>query len=396
MRGQNNTGEGMFSKVTIRDGHDNFFTPVRLLFALMVLVGHAFAVVRGGDHGEPHLFFHYTASYLAVNLFFIASGFLVTKSMLYRGDLAEYGAARWLRIYPALIAHVLFVMLIIGPLVTNVPLVQFFTDPGLWMQPLKVLTFAETEMYMPGTFATNNEQLGSASLWTLRYEVLAYIGTAIAFALGLLKRRWLLIAQFAIFAIAWPVAQLTGIHEQLPGTLQSILRFGLAYGLGAALYAVRDKISFHILGVFILGLLASLFGFSYADYMESGQMTIAASLFEIVTTLWLGYIVFWMAYVKIPVLNPLKKLSDTSYGIYIYHWAILQTVWYFYHASTGEAINVWTLMAISTPLTMFIAWVSWHIIEKPMLKKKVSLAKAIKARFGRTSKKGEDVIQPAE
>jgi len=103
-----------------------------------------------------------------------------------------------------------------------------------------------------------------------------------------------------------------------------------------------------------------------------------------------------MAYVKIPVLNPLKKLSDTSYGIYIYHWVILQTVWYFYHAATGTAINVWALMAIGTPLTMFIAWLSWHIIEKPMLKKKISLTKAIKNRFGRASKKGEDIIQPAE
>ena len=71
----------MFQTVKIRDGHDNFFTPLRLLFATLVVIGHAFAVALRDPMSEPQLFFHYTFSYLAVNLFFIASGFLVTKSM---------------------------------------------------------------------------------------------------------------------------------------------------------------------------------------------------------------------------------------------------------------------------------------------------------------------------
>ena len=389
-------GEGMFSKVTIRDGHDNFFTPIRLLFALMVLVGHAFVVTLGGSENEPAIFFHYRPSYLAVNLFFIASGFLVTKSMLYREDVVEYGAARTLRIFPALIVHVLFVMLLIGPFVTNVPLSQYFTDSQFWTQPLRVLSFADTDMVLPGAFATNHENIGSGALWTLRYEVLAYIGTAAAFALGLLKHKWMLVAQFAIFALAWPIAHMTGLYDKVPATVQSLLRFGLAYGLGAALYAVQDRVSFHIIGVFVLGLIASLFGFPYLEYLESGNMTIAASMFEIVTTLWLGYIVFWMAYVKIPVLDPLKKLSDTSYGIYIYHWVVLQVVWYFYHTSTGTSMNVWLLMAVSLPITILLGWVSWHVFEKPMLKKKVGLSKAIKSRFSRKSSGTEEVAQPAE
>ena len=140
----------MFSKVTIREDHDNFFTPIRLLFALMVLVGHAFVVVLGGSSSEPSIFFHYKPSYLAVNLFFIASGFLVTKSMLYREDLVEYGSARSLRIYPALIAHVLFVMIIAGPFVTNLPLKEFFVHPDFWSQPFQVLSFYETNMNLPG------------------------------------------------------------------------------------------------------------------------------------------------------------------------------------------------------------------------------------------------------
>lgn len=383
----------MFSSVKIREGHDNFFTPIRLLFALMVVVGHAFVVTIGGSEHEPAMFFHYRPSYLAVNLFFIASGFLVTKSMLYREDLVEYGAARSLRIYPALIAHVFFIMLIIGPLVTKVPLAQYFTDPQFWTQPFKVLSFVDTDMVLPGTFTpeTNHENIGSGALWTLRYEVLAYIGTAAAFGLGLLKRKWMLIAQFAIFALAWPIAHLTGLYDKVPATVQAILRFGLAYGLGAAIYALQDRLSFHVIGILVLGLIASLFGYPYLEFLESGQMTFAASLFEIVTTLWLGYIVFWMAYVKIPALNGLKNLSDTSYGIYIYHWVILQTVFLFM-----PGISAPILLAVTLPITVIIAWLSWHVVEKPMLKKKVKWSKAFKARFGKNKSSDDEIVAPAE
>ena len=165
------------AKNDIREGHDNFFTPLRLLFASLVVFGHAFGVALGHSSAEPHVLFHYTFSYLAVNLFFIASGFLVTKSMVYRGDTPSFISARALRIFPALIAHVLFVMLIIGPLGTNLPLLEFFSDPSWYMQPLMVLTFVDTDMVMPGMFATSGEPLASAPLWTLRFEVLAYIGT---------------------------------------------------------------------------------------------------------------------------------------------------------------------------------------------------------------------------
>lgn len=94
--------------VHVRNGHDNFFTPLRLIFALLVMIGHAFAIAHGDADREPQVFFHYTFSYLAVNLFFITSGFLVTKSMLYRGDSPAFVSARVLRIFPALAVHVFF------------------------------------------------------------------------------------------------------------------------------------------------------------------------------------------------------------------------------------------------------------------------------------------------
>ena len=351
----------MLNWVKISDGHDNFFTPLRFIFAFMVLIGHAFIIGTRDVLAEPQVFHHYTFSYLAVNLFFIASGFLVTKSMLYRGDMAEFSSARILRIFPALAAHVFFVILIIGPLVTNMPIREFLTHPDVLSQPFKVLSFYKTEMELPGTFENNNETLASATLWTLRYEVLAYIGTGIAFALGLMRKKWMVLAQFVIFAVAWFSAQSLGVFEALPATGKNLLRFGVCYTLGAAIFAYREKIRFHILGVVAITIAASL--------------TNGTAIFEVMTAIMLAYFIFWAAYIKLPKLNHLQSVSDISYGIYIYHWVIMQTINHYF-----PSIDPWQLIAFAAPLTILISMASWRWIEKPMLRSKKSFSEYL--RFG--------------
>ena len=353
----------MLKWVKISDGHDNFFTPLRFIFAFMVLIGHAFIVSARDMQGEPHVFYNYTFSYLAVNLFFIASGFLVTKSMLYRGDMVEFTSARILRIFPALIVHVLFVMFLVGPFVTNLPLSAYLGHPDVWTQPLKVLSFYKTEMELPQAFTGNNETLASATLWTLRYEVLAYIGTAVIFALGFMRKKWMLLAQFVVVSIVWIAAKMTGQFENLPATVQAILRFGVCYGLGAALFAYRERLRFHIVG---LGLVTA-----------AAMLTNGTAVFEVTTAIMLAYFVFWAAYIKLPRLNWLQSVSDISYGIYIYHWVFLQILNHYF--PTMGAIE---MIAYCSVLTIITSMASWHWVEKPILGCKKSFAEYL--RFGRS------------
>jgi len=349
---------GIFKTVTIRDGHDNFFTPLRFMFAYMVLLGHAFVVVLGHSSNEPHIFYEMTFSFMAVNLFFIASGFLVTGSMMYRKNVASFVSARILRIFPALIVHVFLMMFVFGLMTTSLPWLQYLTDPDTLKQPFIVLSFKETEMALPGILPNNHEHQASATLWTLRYELLAYIGTFIAFCLGLMKQRWMILAQFLIFVVAVPVAYQTGIYENLPATLQSLLRFGLCYGLGAAIYAYRDKLKFHIALIPALILLTAL-----------AHNTV---LFEVVGIITAGYMLFWAAYVIIPKLDFLKKYDDISYGLYIYHWATLQAIAHFV-----PGIGILTLIILSTPIAIGIAMLSWKHVEKPALSYKDRFAQKL-------------------
>lgn len=320
----------------------------------MVLIGHAFVVVRGNSSDEPHIFYELTFSYMAVNFFFIASGFLVTGSMMYRKNIANFASARILRIFPALVVHVLLMMFVFGLMTTALPLIDYLTHPDTLKQPFVVLSFFDTGMALPGILPNNHEHIASATLWTLRYEVLAYIGTFLVFSLGLMKHRWMILAQFIIFAIAVPLAYQLGIYEHLPATLQSLLRFGLCYGLGAAIYAYRGKLKFHILIIPALVLLTSLLH--------------GTVLFEVIGIVTAGYMLFWAAYLVMPQLDFLKKFDDISYGLYIYHWATLQGI---HHFLPGTSI--WLLILLTTPIAIGFSMMSWQYVEKPAL--------AYKARF---------------
>lgn len=339
----------------ITEGHDNFFTPLRLVFASLVVLGHAYAIALRDASLEPHMLYHYTFSYLAVNLFFIASGFLVTKSMVYRGDTPSFISARVLRIFPALAIHVLFVMFIIGPLATNIAWNDFFSSPDWYLQPLMVLTFFETDMNLPGIFDTNAEQFGSATLWTLRYEVIAYIGTLAVFSLGFLRKKWMVLAQFVLPSIGWIIGTRFGIFEALPGTIENLFRFGIAYGLGAAIYAYRERLNFGWIT------LAALITASY--------LLRKTEVLEVVMNAVLCWVIFRVAYMKAPKWAWLQRIPDLSYGIYIYHWCVLQLLFYWF-----PQLSVMELFALTFPPTVALAALSWYIVEKPMLRNKTKFA----------------------
>ena len=351
--------------VTIRDGHDNYFTPLRLIFALLVVLGHAFVITLRDLQGEPSVFYDYGFSYLAVNLFFIASGFLVTKSMIYRGKRSSFLAARLLRIYPALIIHLIFILFIIGPLATRLPVLDYLTHADVWSQPFLVLSFINTDLLLPGVFETNNEAFASAPLWTLRYEVLCYLGTLLAFSLGLMRKKWMILAQFVIPGVIWIVGQTYGLFDAAPDTAENLVRFAMAYGIGATIYAYQDHLSFNWAGLVLVLALCWLFKSTPA--------------LEITTNLGLAWLVMTVAYARWPAFKPLQAMDDLSYGVYIYHWAILQmlVLWF-------PQISVIDILAIGLPVTILIAWLSWTFVEKPVLARKDAFGAWI--RFGRPNK----------
>ena len=148
---------------------DNNIDALRLLGAVLVITGHAFALL--GHRDRIPMLFGATPQSFGLIIFFSVSGYLITSSWCRTHDLPSYLASRTLRIFPGLIVVVMVTKFVLGPLVTTVSLRHFFAWDGfpgyLWNIALRI-RFA-----MPGVF----EHLPTAktvngSLWTLPVEFL--------------------------------------------------------------------------------------------------------------------------------------------------------------------------------------------------------------------------------
>ncbi|PHS25323.1 MAG: acyltransferase [Robiginitomaculum sp.] len=349
---------------TLADALDqphNLLTPVRLLMALGVLLGHSFVVFLGNTGPEPLILFDITISYAAVNGFFILSGLLITRSFDRRPDVVRFIVARALRLFPALIVLSLVAVMIFGPLFSSLGLMAYFSDLSVWRYLCDVLTFGDTSGGPPQIFP-NNPWAGefSASLWTLRFEVIAYGGSLILGLLGLSRSRTRVLGVFVLSVLAFMAVRVMPA-DMLPAPFMDLTRLSMAYLLGATLYAWRDCV--RISGRLALGVtaLALLFG-PTASYEIMLNFALAAGV------LMVGF--------GLPVrFAPLARIPDLSYGIYIWQWPVMQSL---YHL--GMASNPFIMMMLSLPISALIAAASWYSIEKPALAYKTPLANWVLSR----------------
>jgi len=89
-------------------------------------------------------------------------------------------------------------------------------------------------------------------------------------------------------------------------------------------------------------------------------LSIPARLFLVGFPLFGSYLVIYLALNRrLPVMRA-ARFGDLSYGLYIYGWPIEQCVVYF----SGATAPWWVVFLISTAVTVPVAFLSWHLIEK--------------------------------
>ncbi len=101
----------------------------RLIAACMVVYGHAYAIAP--EAGQTDLIgrmlgYDYSGS-LAVKIFFFLSGLVVTNSLLQKRSVSQFVISRFFRIWPGLIAVVVVTSLVLVPLITELPITEYFT-----------------------------------------------------------------------------------------------------------------------------------------------------------------------------------------------------------------------------------------------------------------------------
>ena len=341
----------------------NLLTPVRLLLALGVVLGHSFVNILGDSAPEPLILFNITISYAAVNGFFILSGLLISRSFDRNPDLIRFVVSRVLRLMPALIVLSLMAVFVFGPVFTSLSPWAYFTDMQTWRYLCDVLSFGNTSGGPPQIYA-NNPWAGefSASLWTLRYEAMAYAGTVLIGLTGLARTRTRVLALFAGSIMAFMLVR--ALPDFLPNAFIHLSRFAMAYLLGALLYAWRDTVRIDGRWALAAVAVALLFG-STASYEIALNFALAAGV------LMIGF--------GLPAaFAPLARIPDLSYGIYIWQWAVMQSLYHW-----GIARDPYTMMALAIPLSAVIAALSWYAIEKPALAHKAPLTAWLHGRLRR-------------
>jgi len=103
----------VLSKYT--NNRDNNFNLIRFLAASLVLYSHSFSLAIGTVYAEPFkISLGLTLGTIAVDIFFITSGFLIASSFFEKNNIIAFVWARILRIYPALIIALIFCVFMVG------------------------------------------------------------------------------------------------------------------------------------------------------------------------------------------------------------------------------------------------------------------------------------------
>ncbi|WP_161142804.1 acyltransferase family protein [Propylenella binzhouense] len=337
------------------DPQKNAFNLVRLVAALSVIVSHVFVVAGGSGTAQPlELVTPFTLGQHAVNVFFVISGLTVAASLDRSPDAFRFLANRALRIVPALMVYGLVFALVLGALVAVVPLADYYSDPATLAYPLAVLVLFSHAPAPDGVFATAPlAGMVNMSLWTIQYEILAYIGLAALFVTGLLRYGAVLLALVAGAAAALVGVEAAGIVGIWPGALHPPL-FALCFLLGVAAYRWRSRIVLSPL--VLLGFL----GFA----VLAGRTPIGPLAYVLLA----AYGALLFGTLPAGALGRWTRHTDISYGTYIYGWPVQQMLVGFFPGWSMFALGLAGLVSAAA-----IGFLSWSLVEKRAL--------ALKRRF---------------
>lgn len=320
----------------------NCFDPMRHLAALTVLVSHHFALSRAS---EPALNPYYSWGSLAVLAFFAISGYLITQSFLSSQSVGDYFKKRCARIFPALVVCS-FLMVYPGQILfSDQGLTGIITDAGNVVKFLKISLFARAEIpAITGNFLFTESFNGS--LWSLKIEFACYI----LIGLGLMVfRNAFVIYAMALGSVVATLALLTLASGELAAKLAIYGSVTIAFLTGSALYFNREKLlnGRTAQWLFAVALMSSLLLWNTKFILVVGGIAFSFIF------LWVG--VTWNDRI-------ICRKFDYSYGIYIYAFPVQQIFINKTDLSFSQS------MLASIVVTIALAAISWHFVEKPFLR----------------------------
>ena len=326
----------------------NNFDFLRVVFAFTVAFAH---LIELSDLEVLKPFKIYFNTRLAIDGFFIVSGFLIAKSFENSATINEYIIRRAKRIIPAYAVVILFSALFFSTISTY-SFEEYFSNIQFWNYLTANLSFQNYfEPCLPGVFETNKICAINGALWTIKLEEAFYILVPVFYWLVRVKKLdfYALIIIVYLFSVTYYMYFLSidnyRIAKQLPGALAFFVTGIVFYKNFSILKKWKDYI---IIPCIIL--------FFVEHYILKTQLLKPISF---------GFMVFYAAY-SFRFLNNFGKYGDFTYGIYIYHFPLIQLFIFlgFFNKYPPKIVCAFVLM-----LTLLMAILSWYLVELPYLSK---------------------------
>lgn len=335
--------------------HDNAFGFLRLLFASLVIVSHAPQFIDGNAMREP--LFRLTGSVgfggLAVNGFFVISGYMVVASYHNQPGIAAYLSRRIARIYPAFIAACLVCLAVVAPLAQASP-------DSIWPQwPTHLLTTVFLhEPVVAGTFPGTPSASLNGAMWTIVHEFRCYL---VVIALGLIGafrvRLAVPVIAAALFATYLAAPEFLHVPDRSPmsqfliGDPVQAVRLTAHFLAGATFYLYRDRIRYRATWATVaVGLLVLTF-FLLPHLVEPAFALLGS--YAIFTT---GFTVRSGPLIRI------NNAYDISYGVYLYGWPIGKLLAFYWPMAPLPLVVLLTF-----GLACGCGAVSWILVERPVM-----------------------------
>jgi len=355
---------------------DNNFDLLRLLAALQVVYFHVYLHLHVELPWRLSAINGIVSLFPCVPIFFVISGFLVSRSYERSPDAWSYARNRFLRLYPGLWTCLAFSLVLVwafGFLSKEFVLSYRF---AAWL--ITQLTFLQD--YNPPEFRGFGTGVVNGSLWTIPIEVSFYAVLPLLYSarrrIAELRVAWLLcsgliLASYATYFVV------TVVGDRETNFLLKLLDVTLAPHLFLFLTGVLVQRYWDRVSVFFEGRLALwtvpvlVLGWTHRDIVLGLKAGSLPGLLELVafatgalSRLALAGWTLAFAFSHRSWSATLLRHNDLSYGVYIYHALVLNSF-----LELGWTRRPVFLVAAAA-ITLASAWLSWRFVERPALARK--------------------------